>query len=302
MQCIDTNDREASLQLLPQPPILTSRDADWEDIILECHRTSAAEYPEHCFKQHLLIVHLKEYRPGTERRLGDLYQRENPVVGDVVVIPARVNHSVIDVREGEILALSLEPRLVSNIALESIDPDRVEILPTFSQSDSFIYQVSLALIKELETQKESLDGKVANSTDRLYVEYLRNGLATHLLKNYSTRQPKLKEYSDGLPPDRLRLAIEFINDRLEQDIKLADIAQIVNISQYYFSRLFKQSMGVTPYQYVIQQRVEKAKQLLKQKDLSIADIALRCGFNSQSHLTFCFRRATGVTPKVYQDI
>ncbi|WP_258001471.1 helix-turn-helix domain-containing protein, partial [Fischerella thermalis] len=64
----------------------------------------------------------------------------------------------------------------------------------------------------------------------------------------------------------------------------------------------KQSMGIAPYQYVIQQRVEKSKQLLKQGKVTITDIALQCGFANQSHFTKHFRQITGVTPKAYQQL
>ncbi|MEA5573413.1 helix-turn-helix transcriptional regulator [Calothrix sp. UHCC 0171] len=79
------------------------------------------------------------------------------------------------------------------------------------------------------------------------------------------------------------------------------IAKQVNISQYYFITLFKQSMGVTPHQYIMQQQIERAKQLLHQTTLSITEVAFSCGFANQSHFTRLFRKHTGVTPKAYQD-
>jgi len=73
------------------------------------------------------------------------------------------------------------------------------------------------------------------------------------------------------------------------------------MSQYYFCRLFKQSVGMTPHQYLIRLRVERAKQLLKRSDLAIADVALQCGFSHQSHLSFHFRRLVGMSPKTFQQ-
>ena len=105
-----------------------------------------------------------------------------------------------------------------------------------------------------------------------------------------------------LRPYRLSQAIDYINDHLDDEIKLANLAAVVGISQYYFCQLFKQSMGVAPYQYVIQQRVERAKDLLRQKKVAIADIALECGFANQSHFTKHFRKVTGTTPKAYRGI
>ncbi|NJS10840.1 MAG: helix-turn-helix transcriptional regulator, partial [Microcoleus sp. CSU_2_2] len=71
------------------------------------------------------------------------------------------------------------------------------------------------------------------------------------------------------------------------------------ISSYHFCRLFKQSTGFSPHQYVIQQRVERAKQLLRQGQMSIGEIAIACGFSHQSHFNRHFKRLTGVTPKTW---
>ena len=101
----------------------------------------------------------------------------------------------------------------------------------------------------------------------------------------------------GLSRHRLQRAIAYIQDHLAEDISLAEIAQEIDMSQHHFCRLFKQSTGIAPYQYVIQQRLERAKQLLLQNQLSIAKVAQEVGFSEQSQLTRQRKRATGLTPK-----
>jgi AraC family transcriptional regulator len=113
-------------------------------------------------------------------------------------------------------------------------------------------------------------------------------------------QPVLESYG-GLSQYKLRQAIEYIDAHLDQEITLTDLAEVLGMSQYYFCRLFKQSMTIPPYQYVLQQRVERAKQLLQQPEVAICDIALECGFANQSHLTKHFRKLTGITPKAYRN-
>ena len=88
---------------------------------------------------------------------------------------------------------------------------------------------------------------------------------------------------------------------MSKGIKLEDLASYIGITQFHFSRLFKQSTGMSPHQYVMQQRIERAKQLLKKADISIADIAFNCGFSSQSHLGKYFRPFTGMTPRKYRQ-
>lgn len=90
---------------------------------------------------------------------------------------------------------------------------------------------------------------------------------------------------------------DYISTHLDRDLSLIEIAQVINISPTYFASLFKCATGISPHQYVIQRRVERAKLMLSKTDLAIADIALRVGFSSQSHLTQQFKRFTGMTPK-----
>jgi AraC family transcriptional regulator len=94
--------------------------------------------------------------------------------------------------------------------------------------------------------------------------------------------------------------LNYIDAYLDKNIKLADLAQLLDMSPFHFSRLFKQSIGMTPHQYLSQQRVERAKELLKKTDRLIIDIALECGFSSHSHLSKQFRQITGITPKTYR--
>jgi AraC family transcriptional regulator len=89
--------------------------------------------------------------------------------------------------------------------------------------------------------------------------------------------------------------------QLHEKLSLDAIATELNLSVYYFCELFTQSIGIPPYKYVLQQRVERAKQLLKNSQKPLADIALDCGFASQSHLNRHFHKLASITPKKYRD-
>lgn len=191
------------------------------------------------------------------------------------------------------LQIRIASRFIQHVARDALDRDgdRLQFRSEFRTRDPQIEAIGLMLLTELQ------QGYTGN---KLYVESLANVLAVHLIRKYTTTQPPLPTFAGGLPQRQLLQILEYIDVHLHQDINLADLAALLGISPFHLSRQFKQSLGIPPYQYLLQQRIERAKQLLKQSDRSITDIALQCGFNSHSHLTKQFRQLTGVTPKAYR--
>ncbi len=104
----------------------------------------------------------------------------------------------------------------------------------------------------------------------------------------------------GLPGWRLRRVLEYIEAHLREDIGLADLAAAVDLSPYHFSRAFKETTGLSPHAYVIRRRVERSKELLAGTGLALAEVALACGFASQSHFSTAFRKLTGMSPGRYR--
>ena len=104
----------------------------------------------------------------------------------------------------------------------------------------------------------------------------------------------------ALPLCRLRRVTEHIEQNLDRDLRLAELAALVYMSPYHFARLFKRSAGVPPHRFVLRQRIAHASACLATQGLTVAQISRRVGFRTPSHFTTVFRRVTGVTPRRYR--
>jgi AraC family transcriptional regulator len=276
-------------------PILSSRNQGWENILVEQFQNPAGEGKTYYSDEHAIClslaprpVHFLQIKGGKTH--AGLYGK-----GDICITPARTSFFARWDEDDQYLLIRIASDFIQNVATEALgmNPDRLELMSEFRTRDPQIEAMGMMLRTEL--QEENLGG-------RLYIESLTNIFAVHLLRQYSVFQPRLAIYEGGLPERQLVKVIEYINEYLEQDIRLSDLAQLLGMSQFHFSYLFKRSLGKSPYQYLLRQRIERAKQLLKQTDKSIIDIAFLCGFNSHSHLSKQFRQLTGMTPKAYRAI
>jgi AraC-like DNA-binding protein len=112
--------------------------------------------------------------------------------------------------------------------------------------------------------------------------------------------PPVAHVRGGLPPRVLRRIREYIDSKIEQRISVEALAGLANLSVCYFVRAFKQSVGVTPHDYLIRRRVERTMELLSGTDMPLSEIALATGFADQSHCARRFRQHVGMSPKAYR--
>ena len=109
-----------------------------------------------------------------------------------------------------------------------------------------------------------------------------------------------REQAFGIPPRRLARVIEHIRNNLDTPLAVSVLCRIVEMSQSHFSKLFKVSTGVTPHQFVLQERINRSKELLRQGDAKLVDVALGVGFENQAHFTTVFGNFVGMTPRQFQ--
>ncbi len=279
-------------QRLNKTLMLSSRQMSWNGILVEqCQSPSSSfEMELPALSDHWFNIHQGYPAPLIQKR-GNRLHESIVHKGDSLFVPAgQPSYWCRD--KGVIcspLHICLKPELIAQVAEASeIDRARLDLLHCFSKQDLQLQQIAMLLLAELHS-----DGIMG----RLYVESLTQVLVIHLLRHYSTLTRTITSENRSLSHAQVQQAIDYIHTHLDRDLSLAELASVVNISPTYFASLFKCATGISPHQYVIGQRVERAKLMLSKTDLAIADIALQVGFSSQSHLTQQFKRLTGMTPK-----
>lgn len=288
---VDLSQTNLTEKILPRSPLLSSQEAGWNGIHLEYHRQPAHEVLECCFAQHIICIQVG--RAGASLTVDGHFQGKYYTDGDIRILPA--NQYIPRTRcdgEADFIILYVEPKMLARIASESVHTDLVELIPQLKCRDPLIHQIGLALKSEFES------GGVDSC---LYAESMATALSAHLLRKYSAHKPVLREYTAGLPKYKLQKALAYINSNLDQNLTLAELAAVVEMSPHYFASLFKQSTGLAPHQYITKCRVERAKLLLAKRELGILEICQQIGFQTQSHFTSVFRKYTATTPKAYRD-
>jgi len=169
----------------------------------------------------------------------------------------------------------------------------------FNRADDFAIRTSIGVQDPVITRLGALGRRELSEGGpgrRLYLEGLAAMLAVHLLRSYGSPQRSPIPHRGGLAPRQIRRVLDYIDTRLTAELGLSELAAIAGVSTHHFVEAFKISVGKPPHRFVLERRVQRALDLLRDDDRTIAEIAHAAGFSSQSHLTANFRRVTGLTP------
>ena len=135
-----------------------------------------------------------------------------------------------------------------------------------------------------------------------FLDGIAAALASHLIRYYSADAPLIANSVGGMAPSALRRCIELMEARLEGDLRLDDLASEVGLSTSHFIRSFRESTGKTPYQFLLDRRVQRAQTLMRNPHASLAEVAKSSGFANQHHMARIFRSVTGMTPSAYRRL
>lgn len=182
--------------------------------------------------------------------------------GDSIINPSGFYASPRWASDADILLISIKPQRMNQVSAEMSRRDNVEIVPRYQIRDELASQLAHFLAAEFEHDQPP---------DKLYAETLSNALIAHIVKKYSVSGTKALPAKIGLQKRKLKLVKDFINDNISDDLSLEKIASVAGVSPSYFISLFKRSTGLAPHQYIMNLRLEKARELLVNTRIPIAE-------------------------------
>lgn len=241
-------------------------------------------------RYHLLCYLLTGKHTRKITRIGNQEYTGNILSGDICIKPASYSGFWSWEEPDDSLLFYISPHFLYQIAEQNdcLNSNKVELLPVLNHNDGTLHHLVTLFKQEINCNY---------SGGKMYRESLSNLLGLHLLRHYCSFPIESPEYTGGLGNYKLKQIIGYINDRLADDISLYELANEVKLSPSYFSTLFRQSTGKSPYGFVVEQRITKAKELLINTKMTISDIAVTVGFYDQSHLSRHMKKLLGVSPR-----
>jgi AraC family transcriptional regulator len=288
---------------LPTAPILSSKKAGWEGVMVRAYREPSDL--EETFFPGVPDIYLVLVTSGA------VQVDERKIHGSWITYPIQEGDWFLTPAGGEAYALrwkslstdplkTLHLHLNADMFLRTVqqavdrDPRGVMVQERTGFQDPLLAHIGLSLQQELQYPAPEAQGK-------LYAETAAQMLAVHLLRHYTTTDGFFREYSRKLSSHQIQRLTTFILDHLNQNLSLEMLAEQVGFSPYHFARLFRQTTGESPHQFVLRQRLAVAQRLLKETDLPLAHVASEVGIPNQSHFTQAFKRRWGITPLAYRQ-
>lgn len=285
--CLNLAKQTDAVQVLPEGPLLSSADANWRGFYLAQYCHGASETVEHVMAHHVLDVPEPGGVVWHERWVDGQRSRYQQGYGDLDFCPAGTSHRAVWEDQVHFVLLVIEPWFVERVMEEVESRAGMVLRPRLKLNEALLQQLVVALRDDL----------LANCpAGAMYGETLGRSLVLQLMRTCGEHQPPMPMEALSLSQATLTSVKDYVEANLDSEIRLEDLARVANLSPTYFCRCFKQAMGVAPHQFLLQRRIVRAKQLLNGRELSLVEVALACGFGSQSLLNRHFKRRVGVTP------
>lgn len=269
---------------MAERPIVFAREGRFEIV---SHESAPAEYAEetHAMIQICVPMAGARYRVTREAETGGAFAVEL-AAPDVLLVPAGQPHAVHWQRRAGIVSLQISERFVE----ESLDQTRISLPDLFTLRDRFVTAAAAELYASM---------RAGEAVSPVFAEALAVGIAHRVTTIAARRATRTPKPSRRLTSGQLHRVERFIQDNLERHVGLEELAGLMGLSRWYFLRLFRESVGTSPHDYIIGLRLERAASLLRTTSRSVMEIAADVGM-THSHFSRLFARRVGVTPTEFR--
>jgi len=265
----------------------------WGGVALEEWSGPAGEIAEGHAVKHIVALHMSEpmrleqYWPGQRGKVESLL-----VPGSLGIMPAQMPNAGNWNRAYRAIVLEIAPELLTSIA-GGASRGQIELRPAVAVTDPVISSLAVAL------RDDAAEGCPSGA---VYGESLAIALAARLVKHHGEvpGASPLHISRGALPQRALAMVVEYVNNNLREEISVLQLASLVQMDPYQFTRSFKRAVGISPHRYIVERRIEFAKVILRTSELPLSYLALEAGFATPNHFSAVFRHVVGIPPSLYR--
>ena len=279
-----------AVPLFPSPPVMGSKNSPWTGLILERHHHGTVAIPEH--DHATFCLHLQTSRTAAlDWHSSGKTGHVTSGAGNLIFLVPGTRDSLLWHGDSQRIVASIDPLLMR----DSAEQIGLRSLCDFETCWSFEDMQLAHLLTEMDREMAS-----SWAMGSLYGDLLSMSLSIALIKKYGRLSSLSVSVKGGLSRPRLKQVRDYIDENLHRDLRLKDLAALTGLSVFHFARSFRESSGLTPYHYIVQRRVDRAKSLLLQPEWTIEQVASAAGFSGGSQFSRIFRQTTGVTPSTWR--
>lgn len=267
--------------------------AGWDGVSVRGYRYAGSDVEVPMLRDYVVVAYRRGRTP-MQRRVDGRWTRDVLGPGDVSLLTRAVESHWVWPADIEVVHVYLTADELAATCRQMYERDvvDVELHDVVKADDPAIHRTAMAIAHE---------AALGAAGSRLMVDALSCELSVHILRRHARVQFHDRPGPGALSFAQQRAVRDHVHAHLGERIPLEALARAVGLSRYHFARRFRQSFGTTPHEFVLRQRIERARTLLERTGTPLLEVAATCGFADQSHLTREFRKRVGVTPGRYRD-
>jgi AraC family transcriptional regulator len=279
---VDSTVKEMGLQATP---VFSSRDT-WSGFTIDQYLLPPGHVPEHTLERHAIMFNIGA-PVSFSRRTPNGWDKCICSKGSVIrLLSCGEREEILWDNEHYVLNLALEPTFIDHL----LGTEKFKFREEHNLQDAFLRDVALKLHQATE---------VNPIAEKMYLESIVISCSIHLATQYGADRKKIFAPKGKLSSRQLNEVIDYTHSFIHSNISLTELASTAHLSPYHFARLFRQTMGISPYQFVLQLKIEYAKRLIQNQGGSLCEIAYALNFTDQAHFSNVFKKITGVSPRTF---